>query len=289
MANEKLKKVEKKYFCEKCRYSTSVKYCYDKHILTLKHKMLKNANKKLKKIEDPAKPYVCDCGRSYKHQASLTRHKKQCESVTSETSDLKMIVNELKELKEENKELKEAICKQQQQIGDMTPQMGNTIINNKNFNINIFLNEQCQDALNMSDFIESLQIQMDDLDYTKTNGMVEGVGVILANRLKELDTFKRPIHCTDMKRETLYIKENNEWDKEDAGKNKLRQVIHNVANKQRDAIMEMDKANPKTMASEKDKDEYVQFVKNVMTDVSETSNENKIIKKIAKETMIDKD
>ena len=124
------------FTCELCDYSTSKKPNYEKHLLTLKHKMLKNANKKLKKIEDPAKPYVCDCGRSYKHQASLTRHKKQCESVTSETSDLKMIVNELKELKEENKELKEAICKQQQQIGDMTPQMGNTIINNKNFNIN---------------------------------------------------------------------------------------------------------------------------------------------------------
>ena len=289
MANEKLKKVEKKYFCEKCRYSTSVKYCYDKHILTLKHKMLKNANKKLKKNECPDKPYICDCGRCYKHQASLTRHRKQCESVTSETDDLKMIVNELKELKEENKELKEAICKQQQQIGNMAPKIGNTIINNKNFNINIFLNEQCQDALNMSDFIESLQIQIDDLDYTKTNGMVEGVGVILANRLKELDTFKRPIHCTDMKRETLYIKDNDEWDKEENGKNKLRQVINNVANKQRDAIIEMDQMNPKKIASEKDKDDYIQFVKNVMSDVSETSNENKIIKKIAKETLIDKD
>jgi len=210
-------------------------------------------------------------------------------SNTCGTDDLKMIVNELKELKAENKELKEAMCKQQQQIGDMSPKIGNTVINNKNFNINIFLNEQCQDALNMSDFIESLQIHIDDLDYTKTNGMVEGVGVILANRLKELDTFKRPIHCTDVKRETLYIKNNDEWDKEEHGRDKLRQVINNVANKQRDAIMEMDKINPKEIASEKDKDEYIQFVKNIMSDVSETSNENKIIKKIAKETLIAKD
>jgi len=209
--------------------------------------------------------------------------------ITSGTDDFKMIVNELRELKDENKELKEAMCKQQQQIGDMTPKIGNTVINNKNFNINIFLNEQCQDALNMSDFIESLQFHIDDLDYTKTNGMVEGVGVILANRLKELDTFKRPIHCTDMKRETLYIKNNDEWDKEEYGRNKLRQVINTVANKQRDAIMEMDKTNPKEIASERDKDEYIQFVKNIMSDVSETSNENKIIKKIAKGTLITKD
>ena len=93
----------------------------------------------------------------------------------------------------------------------------------------------------------------------------------------------------DVKRETLYIKDNDEWDKEEKSKDKLRQVINNVANKQRDAIMEMEKNNPKEMASEKDKDEYIQFVKNVMSDVSETSNENKIIKKIAKETLIDKD
>lgn len=288
MANRKLKKVETIFQCDFCTYTTGIKYCYEKHLLTLKHKNAKKCYTKVEINEKTDKEFVCDCGRSYKHQASLCRHQKQCESVTTVSNDIKMIVDELNELKEENKELREAFGKQQQQIGDIGNHGGNMIINNKNFNINIFLNERCSDALNMSDFIDSLQIHLDDLNYTKINGMVEGVSCVLVNRLKELDTFKRPIHCTDIKRDTLYIKENDEWEREENGKDKLREVISNVANKQRDAIMDLEIINSKDNASEKEKDDYIQLVRNVMTDVSDTSNEKKIIKNIAKETIIDK-
>ena len=161
---------------------------------------------------------------------------------------------------------------------------------NNNFSINVFLNETCRDAINMSEFLESLQVQLDDLKYTQTNGLVEGISSVLVNGLRQLETCKRPIHCTDVKRETLYIKENNEWEKEEGkeGKMRLRDAIESVADKQRKAIAEWEAQNPGWEESEKGKDEYLKIVRSVMADVSQETEENRIIKNIAKETIIDR-
>ena len=140
----------------------------------------------------------------------------------------------------------------------------------------------------MSEFIESLQIQLKDLNYTKTNGLIEGVSSIFVNGLKQLETSKRPIHCTDIKRETLYIKDNDEWDREN-GKKKIRIAINTVANKQRKAISEWENQHPQWAESEKGKEEYIRLVQSLITDVSSGMNENKIIKSIAKETIIEKE
>ena len=274
---KKVAKVAQIFSCELCNYTTSKKYNYEKHLSTLKHKKQQNPTKSYKKVAKVAKIFCCECGKHYAHRTTLYNHKKTCESVTN--NDMQIIVKKLKELKEENKELKEA-------IDDIKPNIENTIINKNKFNINLFLKDTCRDAINMSDFVNSLQIQLDDLNYTKTNGLIEGISFVLLNRLKELDTNHRPIHCTDIKRETLYIKDNDEWEKEEEGRNKLRQVINDVANKHRIAIMELDKVNPKNIETEKDKDEYVQMVKNVMTEISD---EKKIIKRVAKETIIEKE
>jgi hypothetical protein len=139
----------------------------------------------------------------------------------------------------------------------------------------------------MSEFIESLQIQLADLHYTKDNGLIEGISSVFVNGLKQLDMFKRPIHCTDMKRETLYIKDNDEWDREN-GKERLRTAINDVANKQRKAISEWETDNPSWAQTEQGKEDYIRLVRSVMTDISSGPNENKIIKSIAKETAIDK-
>ena len=139
----------------------------------------------------------------------------------------------------------------------------------------------------MTDFIKSLQIQLDDLQYTSSNGLIEGVSSVFVNGLKQLDTYKRPIHCTDIKRETLYIKDNNEWER-DSNKSKLKEAISEVAIKQRQAIIDWETKNPHWSKSEQGKDEYLKIVKSVMSDVSLETNENKIIKCIAKETVIDK-
>ena len=137
----------------------------------------------------------------------------------------------------------------------------------------------------MSEFLESLQIQLKDLIYTKDNGLIEGISTVFVNGLKQLDTFKRPIHCTDMKRETLYIKDNNEWEREN-GKECLRNAINDVASKQRLAINEWEKNNPNWDKTVKGKEEYIKIVKTVMSDISD--EHNKIIKNIAKETIINK-
>ena len=290
-----------KFYCEKCDYSCSKKHLWTQHISTLKHQRQRLATK-----------FVCEiCGKVYKQRSGLWRHKKKCayseceyvedaisntitetgvNGLEKENTELKTMVKQL--ITGLNKdayvkdEMMDQLKEQSKIIQDMIPRMGSN--NNNRFNINVFLNEQCKDAINMSDFIESLQIQIEDLRYAKNNGLVEGISSVFVNGLKQLDTFKRPIHCTDMKRETIYIKDNDEWDREN-GKELLRSAISDVANKERKAILEWEESNPNWGESENGKDDYINLIKSVMADVSQAPDENKIIKTIAKETIIDKD
>jgi hypothetical protein len=199
------------------------------------------------------------------------------------------LVIALSKAEEMKADMMEQLKEQNSIIREMVPCMGSNNTNN-NFSINVFLNETCRDAINMSEFLASLQVQLDDLKYTQTNGLVEGISSVLVNGLRQLETCKRPIHCTDMKRETLYIKENNEWEKEEGkeGKMRLRDAIETVADKQRKAIAEWEAQNPGWEESEKGKDEYLKIVRSVMADVSQETEENRIIKNIAKETIIDR-
>ena len=176
----------------------------------------------------------------------------------------------------------EQIKQQNKIISDMVPKIGNN-----SFNINVFLNERCRDALNMSDFIKSLHIETCDLSYTKDNGLVEGISSVLLNGLKQLDKYHRPIHCTDMKRETLYIKENDEWDSENC-KQLLKTAINDIAHKKRKALINWEKENPRWSETEKGKEEYIKLVKSLMSDLTCGTDENKIIKNIVKESFIDK-
>lgn len=283
---KKSEKGKTKYYCKLCEYKTDLKYSFNKHLLTLKHK---NRHNSIKGTSDSG-GYICECGKKYAHKTTLYAHKKKCltQSNSAECVMTDTMVNDLKDL---------VINQQQviQQMGELIPKMGNNTVinntainnNNQNFNINIFLNDKCQNALNLSDFIKSINFQIEDLDLIKSDGLVEGVSSAIVKSLNNLDLFKRPIHCTDVKREILYIKENDEWGKEDEGKEILREAIKTTADKQREAIM--DEAASKTIDTDKEKDEYVQLVRNVMKDVTEKSNEKKIIKTIAKETIIDKD
>lgn len=311
--------------CKKCDYKCSTRFLWNQHCSTRKH----NRQHLATPPSSDTEKNVCEfCGKAYKQRSGLWRHRKKCEafikgenepsgessaSVEGNKTNEKLQLTNLKEedgmneIKKENADLKELMqmmltgfdkdAKMKQEmmeqmkeqskiIQGMIPRIGNN--NNNKFNINVFLNEKCRDAINMSEFIESLQIQLEDLHYTKTNGLIEGVSSIFVNGLKQLETFKRPIHCTDAKRETLYIKDNNEWDREN-GKARLRSAINDVANKQRKAISAWEKENPEWEESEKGKEEYIRLVQSVMTDVSSGPNENKIIKCIAKETVIDKE
>lgn len=183
-------------------------------------------------------------------------------------------------------EMMEQLKEQSKIIQEMIPRIGNN--NNNRFNINLFLNQQCKNAINLSDFIQSLKVQLGDLIYTKDKGLIEGVSNVFVNALKELDTFSRPIHCTDIKRETLYIRENNEWERDD-DKQIIKHAITDVAKKQRTAIQKWEEEHPDWEDSEKGREEYMTLVKCAMKDISDSPTENKIIKNIVKETVISKD
>ena len=184
----------------------------------------------------------------------------------------------------EHKEMKEMVTK-------MMPNMGNSYTINNKFNIQVFLNEECKDALNLTDFVKTLQMGLRDLYTTKETGYTKGITNIFVRELKQLEIHKRPIHCSDLKRETIYIKNNDEWAKETNDRKSLKQAIACVTKRQINAIDEWEDANPNWKESEDCSMEYIDIVRNVTNtgeDEVKEKIENKIIKSIAKEVLIDK-
>ena len=164
----------------------------------------------------------------------------------------------------------------------------NSITNNNQFNLNIFLNEKCKDALNMSEFIDSLKITLDDLLFSKNNGITRGVTDIMMKKLKELDIYKRPIHCTDIKRDTMYIKDEDKWHK-DNNHDMFKNTIIKVANKERSALQQWAIDNPDWMETEQKQIQYLTMVRSICEPIETYSNyERKIVKNIGKEILVDK-
>jgi hypothetical protein len=165
----------------------------------------------------------------------------------------------------------------------------NNIVNNtNNFNLNIFLNEKCKDALNISDFIQSLKITLDDLMYTKNKGLVEGITNVMIRGLRQLDVYKRPIHCTDTKRETMYIKDCEKWEKDD-NHDKIKNTIVKIANKERNMISAWVDENPHWFDTEATQLEYLTMVRNVCEPIENDEKcEKKIIRNISREVFLDK-
>jgi len=188
---------------------------------------------------------------------------------------------------EENRELRAILLDQQKQLAELKPQQHITNNINNTFNLHVFLNEDCKEALNMTEFIKSLDIQVQDLEHTRKHGLCAGVQQILVNALKNVGTYKRPIHCTDVKRETLYIKDANEWERVDDNREQMKKPITDIADKQRKAIKQWESAHPGWSTTDKGKDEWTELVQNVMDTVDDrTPGENRIIKGIAKEVKI---
>jgi hypothetical protein len=165
----------------------------------------------------------------------------------------------------------------------------NNIVNNtNNFNLNIFLNEKCKDALNISDFIQSLKITLDDLMYTKNKGLVEGITNVMIRGLRQLDVYKRPIHCTDTKRETMYIKDCEKWEKDD-NHDKIKNTIVKIANKERNMLSVWVDENPDWFDTEATQIEYLTMVRNVCEPIENDEKcEKKIIRNISREVFLDK-
>ncbi len=293
--NEKTQKNPEFFTCSACDYKSQHKNDYARHLLTRKHKILTNTNKNTQKTQDD-KSYQCVCGHSYKFASSLCYHRKKCLMVSdmlkneeglslSVTTKDKTISNEVViKLIEQNEKLQEQLIS----LSREKSVVNNIVNNTNNFNLNLFLNEKCKDALNISDFIQSLKITLDDLMYTKNKGLVEGITNVMIRGLRQLDIYKRPIHCTDTKRETMYIKDCEKWEKDD-NHDKIKNTIVKIANKERNMISAWVDENPDWFDTETTQIEYLTMVRNVCEPIENDEKcEKKIIRNISREVFLDK-
>ena len=294
MDNKKVPKSSKLFVCLNCNYSTSRESQYTRHLMTPKHKKIIYDNNNVPKSSNNL--FTCEiCDKSYMYLSGLSRHKKKCSIIDNSDNSINVINSNQELIKSEVdsisesiiiKELKDIIVQQQEQISELIPKIGNNNnnnIQNNKFNINMFLNEQCKDAINMSDFIKSLHITIDQLDFTKQNGLAQGLSKSIIDNMSKLSIYQRPMHCTDTKRETLYIKDDDNWSK-DGSKEKLKNVINKASSKNYNALMEWKKINPDYMNNE-DKTDY--FTKTISTIGKPTSTiDDKVIKSLCKEIYI---
>jgi len=286
----KLQKVAEVFSCEFCDYSTSRKSSYDKHLTTFKHKSITKSITNDGEKEKNVANYECSCGRTYKYDSGYYRHKQKC-TVTPNSTEIT------------NKELIVALLKQNSELIEQNTELaknvrtGNTInshnvnSHNKTFNLQFFLNETCKDAMSITDFVNSIKLQLTDLENVGKIGYVEGISNIINTNLKALDITQRPIHCSDKKREVLYIKDENKWEKEDYDKKKIRKAIKQIAHKNSMLISKFKEVYPDCGKSiSKYSDQYNKLIIEAMggSGDNDVDKENKIIKNIAKTTLIDK-
>ena len=341
----------KTHECETCGYSTRKRCDYDKHLLTIKHKIA--IGEEVDTKASVPRTHKCFCGNEYKHRQSLYNHRMKCDIhanrklsakeepietcetlakeeslimqeslitqeplimqeslitqesltrqeplITIENSVNQMTVEStLTELIKQNKELKSAIMEQNAMFLEYVKTnpgiTNNTTNHNQQFNLNFYLNEICKDAINITDFLDTIKLQIDDLNATGKLGYAEGISRIFIRALKSIDVEKRPIHCTDMKRETVYVKDQNAWEKEDDDKNKMRRAVNQIARMNFGQIPAWKESNPGYDVMDTPKNnEYLNITMSAMggrTDDEEDKYMNKIIKNVLKEVTVDKD
>lgn len=287
--------------CSYCNYLTTNKHNWKKHLETQKH--LKNTrhisnntnftkkNRKNEKSKITISSLTCDnCGKKYRHRSGLSRHKKVCSENNKYFDDNMMIttVNEKKNEVLENQQkqisdlqslLEKTIEQQQDTINKLIPKVGNTTNYNK-MTVNLFLNEKCKDAMNLTDFVESLSLTFDDVLYTKEKGYVQGIKNIFLKNLIEMEPTNRPIHCSDQKRLSFYVKEEDQWEK-DKEHSKLDRSIEKITRKQIQQIKEWEAKHPNWCESDEETQMYMDIVKKSMGGVSaeEKSKNLETIKK----------
>ena len=270
-----------KVACLNCNYICSKQCDMDKHLLTSKHrKKQKEYEKSTEKSSSPV--FNCKCGKMYKFRAGLWKHQKTCElkNLSIANSDKELIMMLIKENNDIKKTMLE-VCSP-----SITNINSNNVVNN--FNLQFFLNETCKDALNLSDFVNSIQLQLADLESVGEIGYVNGITNIIVKHLKALDVNKRPLHCSDQKREIVYVKEENKWEK-DEEKKKLKKAITKISNKNISMIPEWKDKHPDCIHSESNKSDQYNYI--IMESIKDTEirNAEKIISNIIKEIKIDRE
>jgi hypothetical protein len=314
LGNQKLQQIiDDKYRCMYCDYFTSRKSSYDKHLFTLKHLKVAKETTKLQneteKLHLVAKgcdnmKFMCEfCDKQFAHRSGLWKHKKTCneqtycQPITAVQPGTQITTELVMELIKDNKEMKQIILEQHNTINNLvkngiTNNSNNTYTNsnNKAFNLNFFLNETCKDAMNINEFVESIKIQLSDLEKFGEVGYVENLSNIITTNLKALDVTERPVHCTDKKREVIYIKDDNKWEKEDDNNTRLRKAIKKIAAKNYKLLPEYREKYPGCQyADSKYSDKYNKMVVEAMCgNGNEAEKEDKIIKNISKNVVIDK-
>ena len=304
--NEIMPKLCHKFFCEKCDYGTCKKSSYDNHLISSKHKKSMIVNEFMPKL---CCKYTCEkCSKTYKDNSGLWRHKQKCsvnfDTNTNPNPNLNIdIINENKSFKEfmieQNQEFKSLIIEllKKETFNTINNNNNNNInnisnCNNQSFNLNFFLNEQCKDALNIDEFVDSIKMNLSDLENFAHLGYADGVSNIFSKGIKELGVHLRPIHCSDTKREVLYIKNNDEWIKESDDKPLITKAIKKVAFKNIKQINEWVKENPACKDPRTKKyDQYNKIVMNAMSGVTEEEQKNnieKIVKNVTKSVAIEK-
>ena len=318
MEAKKMLKNAENFYCKKCDFTTSKQSNWLKHISTRKHKMEASGSKKNAK-------YICEiCCKEYVSRGSYWKHQRKC----FETSDVQQNNKEidsisqikpdvLLELLKQNQEFKELLIEQQQENQkqqEENQKLQNRILETENklleavketttinnncnnttnnkFNLNFFLNEQCKNAMNISEFIDNMVLSVEDLKNTGKLGYIDGITKIFTEKLRELDTYNRPMHCTDLKRETLYIKNNDEWSKDTEDKHKIKMAIECIANKNLHNLNNWKEENPNhvIMDSKEDK-EFVEIMTNSLGGMGSDreKNKQKIIKNVLKEVIVEK-
>jgi len=286
--------VAPKFHCAKCDYFTSRKSSYDKHLTTDKHKMKQNETNSCTKVAK-ANSKICECGFVCNSRTTLWRHKKKFHSNNEEaSSDSECesndddIIPEITD-KEIIKTLLEIVKNGTHNINTNSH---NNICNNKTFNLNVFLNETCKDAMNIDEFVSSIKVDLDDLENTGRTGYVEGITNIIVKNLNNIEQHLRPLHCSDLKREVIYIKDKNEWTKETDEKPILINAIKVIANENIKQIKNWSDKYPDCVkAHSKKNDLYLKIVSNSMNGLTkEEGNRNieRIISNIVKQVTINK-
>ena len=313
--NKLIAKIRPLFYCDTCHYGCSKQSDYNKHLATSKHDRLTNPNKII------TKTYVCGCGKQYKHMSSLCKHKTRChvsnqDVITEEFQPNEKIpyveTNLVIELLKQNHDFKDLMIEQSKQLAEQNKQnvelreqlleavkdgklCNNTTNNttNNKFNLNLFLNETCKDAITMNEFINSIEVTMDDFIRTGKIGFVDGISSVMVERIKGMDMHTRPMHCTDLKRETIYIKNDYAWEKGDIDKTQLRRAVKNVANKNYKQLKPwFDSSQPEVDQIGTDEYEnYFQYYKSALGGCGKEEDrkfEDKIIKNVLKEVVVDK-
>jgi len=275
-----------KFYCNICDYGCSKKSSWNQHLLTSKHSKATNV------LMPATKIYACEkCYTNFKHHSSYYRHIKKCikeQIVPNENNnilDKEIIIMLVKQ----NTELMDMLKNNTtSQANHNTNSLNNN--NNKTFNLQFFLNETCKDAMNIMDFVESIKLQLSDLEKVGEIGYTQGISNIITTNLKALDVTQRPVHCTDKKRETMYIKDENKWEKEDEENTRLRKAIRQVATKNIKMLPKFREKHPDyNNSSSRISDKYDKMVLEAMGgDGDSKEKEEKIIHNISKCVVIDK-